>query len=346
MSNRDLAWQRRWRQALAWLLALVGSGACGPLACHAQTWAERLGYPADKKVVILHAHGAGLAYETNAAVEALLDGGLKLSYSVAAPCPWFADCVSQANQRGDVDCGLSLTLNSEEATYRWQPVAAEDRVRSLVDDQGFLWSTPMQTMVSADAADVDAELRAQIERSLKLGRRPTHFTTHLGTLFARLDLVETYFRAAREYWIPAVVVELTPEGIERFRRLGFPLDPAMIDLIQSYPLPKLDDLRRAPEAPTYEAKRAAFLQMLEELPPGLTQIVLMPAVESPALMRITPDWRQRTWDLQLLQDPEVRAVLTSEPVVLTTWREVMSRYEGTRGPVQDAQPDPAASDTP
>ena len=46
----------------------------------------------------------------------------------------------------------------------------------------------------------------------------------------------------------------------------------MIALLEDYPLPKVDDLRFVGPAESYEAKKTAFLKMLGELKPGITQI--------------------------------------------------------------------------
>ena len=47
----------------------------------ADTWAARLGYPADAKVVILHGSELGLSYETNAAGRNLFESGTLRSAS-------------------------------------------------------------------------------------------------------------------------------------------------------------------------------------------------------------------------------------------------------------------------
>ncbi len=291
---------------------------------HGETWAERLGFPSEKRVLILHAHQMGLCRATNAAAEQLAESDLVFSSSVLAPSPWFAN---YANSRpGDV--GLSLTLNSEWPDYRWQPVAPDNLVPSLLNSEGYLWKSSVQTMVSASAAEVEQELRHQILKARMAGLKPSHFTTHLGTLYTRLDLTEVYFKLAREYWIPAVVVELTPEHISRFQEKGFPLPPELMQLVAEYPLPKIDDLRFVSVADNYDQKKNEFVELIAGLKPGLTQISFAPAVQSEELQHIANDWQQRVWESKLLQDSDVRDKLANEEIVLTTWQEVMRRFAG------------------
>ncbi len=223
---------------------------------------------------------------------------------------------------------MELTLNSEWPNYRWQPMASDESVQSLIDSRGNFWSTSVQTMVNGNTTEVEHELFVQIVRAQLEGLQPTHLTTHLGTLFTRLDFAEIYLRMAREHWIPAVVVELTPEHVERFQRMGFPIPPELVGLIADYPLPKVDELAFMPSTESYAAKKQAFTELIERLAPGLTQVAFHPAVESEELKGIAKDWQDKVWEAQLFQDPEVRELLESDAVILTTWREVMQRFEG------------------
>jgi hypothetical protein len=201
-------------------------------------------------------------------------------------------------------------------------------VPSLVGGDDFLWELPVQTMVNATAEDVERELRAQITRARVNGLEPSHLTTHLGTLVTRPDFMEVYLRIARQEWIPAMIVEVTPELVERFRAQGFPLPDDVLALLEDYPLPKVDDLQFVGPAGSYDAKKAAFLKMLGELKPGITQIAFAPAVESDALPRIVPNAAERVWNAQLMADEDVRAALKADGIVLTNWREIMRRFEG------------------
>jgi hypothetical protein len=315
------------------LLALASVQVAG-----AETWAERLGFPAGSKVLVLHANELGMCPETNAAGTKLLESGVVRSAGAMVPGPWFGDLAQWCKAHPDADIGLELTLNSEWDNYRWQPVAADALVPSLTDSDGFLWRRPVQTMVNASARDVERELRAQIARAKAAGVQPSHLTTHLGTLVTRPDLIEVYLRIARQEWIPAMIVELTPEQVERFAQMGFPLPENIIQLLEDYPLPKVDDLRFVADAASFDEKKAAFLTMLSELSPGITQIAFSPAEASDALPRIMPDWQQRVWDAELMADDEVRQALEADGVIVTDWLELMRRFEG-RQPSVAAEPE-------
>ena len=75
------------------VLALI----CSATSATAQTnWAEQLGYPAGKRVVILHANDMGIAYECNRPVQQALTDGPLTSAGFVTAGPWFAECADWA----------------------------------------------------------------------------------------------------------------------------------------------------------------------------------------------------------------------------------------------------------
>lgn len=312
---------------LTYVAAVAALLCCTSREVRSETWADRLGYPPGSKVILLHANELGMCYETNAAATKLLEAGAVRSGSAIVPAPWFGEFAQWAAAHPQADVGIELTLNSEFDHYRWQPVAS-GLVPSLVDNKGFLWRTPLQTTSNATAEDVEMELLAQIEQARAAGLEPSHLTTHLGTLVTRPDLIDVYLGIARQEWIPAMVVELTPEKIEQLQRDGYALPEDVVQLFADYPLPKIDDHRYVADGKSYEEKKQSLLTMLQELPPGITQISFRPATASDALNAITDDAQQRVWDAQLLADEDVLKALKADGIIITDWREIMRRFEG------------------
>ncbi len=303
-----------------------------------QNWAERLGFPPGSRVVILEAAQMGMCHESSQAIQAALEAGELGSAAVMAPCPWFHEAAAWSARNPQADVGLSVTLTSDYANYRWRPVSPRSAVESLVDIDGYCWRTPLQVGYHAKVDQVQTEIMAQIQLARASGIRPTHLTSHGGALYFRPDLATAYLRAAEKHWIPAVVVALTPAHLERFRRQGFPLSDEMIELVTHYTLPKIDDLQLTPVADTYEQKRDAMLQLIRDLKPGITLIHFRPANETDALKQLAPDWQQHVWDKALLSDAQVREAMQAEGVILTNWREIMQRFEGGLAQTPTAPP--------
>ena len=108
-----------------------------PIGVFSQTLVERLGYPPDTKLIIVHADDLGETHSVNAAAIKALEGRTIKSASLMVPCPWFPEIADYAKSHPDADFGLHLTLTSERIYYRWGPVAPAEKVPSLVDQNGY-----------------------------------------------------------------------------------------------------------------------------------------------------------------------------------------------------------------
>ncbi len=293
-----------------------------------QTWAEKLGYPEGKKVLILHMDDLGMCPEANAAAERYFDNGDLTSGAVMMPCPNAEDFIEWAKEHPDADVGLHLTLTSEWKTYRWPPVADVEKVPGLVDPDGKMWPEVPDVVRHATAEEVETEIRAQIEKCLALGYRPNHIDTHMGTLYGSPAYAQAFFKVAEEYNIPANAIDMSDkEVVDKFKSQGYPINDDMIALAEAYRLPKLDNFGSVPKGSTYEEKRDNFFGLVKSLKPGLTEIIFHPSVESENLKSITNSWQQRVWEAQMFSDPVVKAFLKEEGIIQTNWKEIMERFD-------------------
>src|SRR5262249_39633855 len=171
----------------------------------APTIAERLGFSASDRVAVVHADDIGMCHAANEGAFEALERGAVTCGSIMVPCPWFREAADRARAHPELDLGIHLTLNSEWLHYRWGPVAGRARVPSLLDDQGFLPRTTLETVRRARPEEVEVELRAQIEMALAAGIDVTHFDSHMGTVFFP-PFVDLYVKLARDYRIPVFAV--------------------------------------------------------------------------------------------------------------------------------------------
>src|SRR5689334_13996241 len=163
-----------------------------------QTIAERLGYPRDSKLLIIHADDLGFAHSADAASFDALNSGAITSASIMMPTPWVTEVAAWAKAHPDADLGLHLTLTSEWQTYRWGSVESKDKIPSLLDADGTFPNDVPPVATRARVSEVELELRAQVERALAMGIHPTHLDSHMGSLFATNDLIATYIKVAHD----------------------------------------------------------------------------------------------------------------------------------------------------
>jgi len=296
-----------------------------------KTWAEKLGYPAGKKVIILHADDSGMCEEANIAAFNYLNNNEIQSTAGMPPCEWFDEYVTWANANPDKDLGLHLTLTSEWQKYRWGSVADPKLVPGLIDPDGFLWHEVRDVVRHASADEVEKEIRAQIEKAISLGMKIDHIDTHMGTLFGTMEYAMAYMKVAMEYNIPAMVISLKDDDVlKRFQEQGYPVDEKTQQLLSHYTLPQLDDFHSVSSGKSYEEKLQNFYQLVKSLRPGLTEIIFHPSVETENLKSITNSWQQRVWEAEMFSDPKMIQFFKDEGIVFTNWIEIMERHSNAK----------------
>src|SRR6266581_5045481 len=145
---------------LRWLSVILLS-VPSSLTAQTRTIAERLGYPVDAKLLILHADDLGFAHSADAASFDALDKGVVSSASIMIPTPWITEVAAYAKAHPNADLGLHLTLTSEWETFRWGSTASRNDVPSLLDPDGTLPNEDSIVAKRAKPAEVERELRAQ-----------------------------------------------------------------------------------------------------------------------------------------------------------------------------------------
>lgn len=291
------------------------------------TNAEKLGFPSGSKVILLHCDDAGMCEEANIAVRNYFETGDLRSAAIMVPCPYAMELVEWAKKQDSPDVGVHLTLTSEWKNYRWGPVSDPAKVPGLIDPEGRMWHDVPEVVSHASAAEVETEVRAQIDKVIAAGFTPSHIDTHMGTLYASLEYLKVFLKIAEEYKIPANAIDLSDTAIaENFRQAGYPITTDVVELLNQYSLPKLDNFSSVPDGDTYVNKRDNFFALLKSLNPGLTEIIFHPSVETENLKGITGSWQQRVWEAQLFSDPVVKEFFEINGIIITTWREVMKRH--------------------
>lgn len=284
---------------------------------HAQdrTLAERLGYPRDARLIIVHADDLGMAHSVNVATIKAFESGLVNSGSIMVPCPWLPEIAAYARANPQADLGLHLTLTSEWTQFRWGPVSPKDRVASLLDPNGYFRLTESEAAKYADPKEVELEIRAQIERAKSLGIVPTHLDSHMGTLYQNKALFDVFLRVARDNKLPVRVAKTW------FTRADFlPESLTENDVF----IDRVLDIN-----PTVAPQDWArfYSDALRKLEPGVTEIVIHLAYDDAEMRGATSDhpnwgaaWRQR--DLEFFTSDAFRKVLAENNIKVITWREI------------------------
>jgi len=278
------------------------------------TLSEKLGYPPDARLLIVHADDAGASHSTNEAViEAFEQGGIN-STAIMVPCPWFPEIAGYARKNPDKDFGLHLTFSSEWHTYKWGGVAPASEIKSILTSEGYFYATTGEAVEGALVSEVETELRAQIEKALDAGIIPSHFDTHMNTLLGNVDLLKLYLRLGREYQVPVMIwndFSATPDSF-------------LIPEVLEYPAVNV-------YSPTTDVDpanwNAYYSRVLSELPAGISVLIVHLAVDNAETRAMTEghdyfdaEWRQR--DLDYILSKKFKKSLKSNNIQLITWGDI------------------------
>lgn len=254
------------------------------------TLSERLGYAPDAKLLIVNCDDLGSSHSANMAIFEALRHGKGTSATLMVPCPWAREAA--AEYRGE-DVGVHLTLNAEWDLYRWGPIT---RAPSLLDGDGGFPRTVADVWDHADIEEVRRELRAQVERAIFWGFDVTHLDSHMGTVQLRPEFFDVYLELAAEFRLP-----MRLSGASTQKGIGFPFR----DLAAAEGVVFPDHL----VVNTGVGSRRSIQAALTNLPHGVTEFFLHPAVESGELTASHPDWEGRVDDHRLLTAEDTLAEL-------------------------------------
>ncbi|HTD98875.1 MAG TPA: polysaccharide deacetylase family protein [Mucilaginibacter sp.] len=339
-------------------ILLAGCASC-LFAQQTKTYAEKLGWPKGAKVLILHVDDAGMSHDSNEGVEQATGKGVATSTSIMMPCPWVPEIKKYIDTHPNLDAGLHLTLTSEWDNYRWAPVAGKNEVPGLVDKQGYMYPAVAAVYFTAKPDEIDKEIRAQYDKAIAMGIKPTHLDSHMGTLFAKDAFMEKYIKLGIEKQVPVMFpggddlffrAEAKAATIATLKKQGkyqqgmpIPESDALGDakkvgeMIWKNGLPVLDDLHNSSYdwvMPDIEHKTDKeiqkwytdhYIESIGRLSPGLTMVIMHCTLPSSTFKYICNESQKRKGDLLAMLDPRLKEFLKKKGYILTTWREVMER---------------------
>lgn len=245
-----------------------------PVTDSAPSLAERLGFRPDDRVVIVNCDDLGSSHAANDAIRRSMGEGAATSTTLMVPCPWAAHAA--ADPPGD-DIGVHLTLTSEWTGYRWGPITPGP---SLVDAEGRLPRTIQEVWERADLDEVRTELRAQVDQALRWGLDITHLDSHMGTVQLDPRYFDIYLELAAEYDLPMRLSGWSSEKV-----IGFEFRERAASA--------------GVQAPDH-LLGTDILAKAENLRPGVTELYLHPATDTPELRALAPDNDRRIQDAALL----------------------------------------------
>lgn len=281
-----------------WLSLLLTVGY-GPNALWAQNSPEGVR-------LIVRVDDMGCSHATNTGIVKTFEDGIATSVEIMVPTPWYPEAIAMLREMPNVDVGIHLTLTSEWTNVKWRPLTPAP---SITDERGYFYPMvwPNKRMAAGSAileqewslAEIEQELRAQIEMAKRDIPQLSHMSAHMGCLNINEDTKALYTQLGREYGLDIFLEE---HEVQR--------------------MPGLGDNTLPPEA-----RVTKFIENLQGLKPGTWLFVEHPADDFPEQQAIGhPGYEHVAQDrygvLRMLTDDRVKAAVRELGIELVSYGDL------------------------
>jgi len=278
------------------------------------TLAEKLGYKATDKILIVNGDDVGMSHSANMATIQCLEKGAMRTATIMVPCPWFPEIANYAKTHPEKDFGIHITHTSEWKFYRWGPVAPKTEVPGLIDPDGYLWHDEEAVYKASNPKEALIEARAQIKKALAAGVDVTHIDSHMGTLQLNPEYLDVYLQLAVEFNVPARMA--SAETLHRFGQAGLREKFAAKGIV-------FPDYFIYDELPLYRqiGVKPFWTQIIKNLKPGVTELYVHAQLPTDEAKAISGSWQTRGEEFETFaNDPDIKKLIADEGIVLIGYR--------------------------
>lgn len=253
--------------------------------------------------LLVRADDIGSFHAANGGCIESYQNGIARSVELMPVCAWFPEAVQLLNENPGYDVGIHLTLTSEWSSVKWRPLT---HCPSLVDKDGYfypmVWENPNFPAGSSIAEsdwkldEIEQELRAQIELSLKHIPHISHLSNHMGFTMLDPKIEELVNKLAKEYKL-----EVNTEELQRFPGWG-----------RDVPM---------------EQRIDKFCENLEKLTPGKYLFVEHPAVASDEMKTVGHVGYEnvaedREWVTRVFTSEKVKRTIQEKGIKLISYKDL------------------------
>lgn len=313
------------------LLAVVAQGIIGPISSQgtarpeSKTVAERLGYSANSRLLVIQAEDLGMAHSIDKASFEALEKGWVTTAGILVPGPWFPEVLRWSRNHPSADLGIRLDLNSDWSSYRWRPVSGLQKGSGITDPGGYLSSSYQYVALHATPIEVEGEVRAQIEMAKRAGVPISHLDNHMLTMMLTPALFQVYWKMGQEYGLPVMVPnqQVKLRGTPSEKQGVYNFGGIEVDLA-SLPVDRMFEIKPGLAKQDW---LSSYEKTLDVLPPGVYLLSVHLGYDDEELQAMTwdhPDWgaQWRQNDLDVVSSSEFQKFLKDKGFILVGWKDL------------------------
>jgi len=196
-------------------------------------------------------------------------------------------------------------------------VASSNEISSLIDKNGYMYTSVEEFGKNAKAGDVEKEIRAEIQKATSFGIKLTHLDNHMGSILASPEMITVYQKIGKEYRLPVLV----PMNMIRM------MAPQVAKYVDTNNVVIVDNFVSAYPAVDPGKWKEFYNQAIQSLKSGLNEIIFHLAYDNDEMKAITIDhpdygaaWRQRDFDY--VTSNEFKNLLKQTNIHLISWGDI------------------------
>lgn len=286
-----------------------------------------------ERYLIINADDFGMCKAANDAIMELFREGCVYSSTIMMPCKFAEDAAKFSVENPQYAIGVHLTLTNEwEARQPWGPLTDGKTIRN---EEGRMWPENEDFEAHCNYDEAIAEVRAQIEKAESLGMKPVQIDNHMGSLYGmngKYLMLPKVFKVCKEKGYPFRMCttpkdSFCPDGVplglyKFFCRFSGVLSKLYKVYTPDY-LILTDQVKSLKDKKTYEEFRDEFLRFHGEIPDGITETFIHPALDTDEIKGITGTWQRRYWEYLLMKDPVTHKYFEDHNIKLISYRELI-----------------------
>jgi len=275
---------------------------------------KKLGYKSTDKLLIIHADDLGLCESVNSATFESFENGSISSASVMMTTNEISDVELFKSKNINYDFGIHLTVTSEWKNLKWGGVLNSNDIPSILNNKNNLYWNKRKFTKNGKLNEIKKELQAQVDLGKSMGLKPSHIDSHEGALFFDPDIFKIYLDIAKENNLLAFV----------------PIQ-ASVHFDESFKKPKhaiiIDQFHMLPEGMEIKKIKDYYFDVIENLRPGLSQIIIHLGKDEPELRDITVDhpnfdYRWRQLDYDIFNSYEFKSHIRKHNIKIINWEDL------------------------
>lgn len=288
----------------------------------AQTLTEQLGYKPTDRLLIINNDDAGMCHSANLATIEGLEKGLITSSTIMAPCPWASEIIEYAKNKPDGEFGVHLTHTSEWKYYRWGTVASKDKVKGLLDKDGYLHRGVQDVVMNATPEEALIEGRAQIQKIIDAGVSITHIDSHMGAIQLGANFHKIYVQLAEEFNVPLRMA--SQETMEKMPVIGAKqMRKELADKGIVFPDHFIYEEFRTENYGQANTKEF-WTNIIKKLKPGVTELYVHATIYTDESRAISGSAKKRAEEYEcFVHDQDIKKLLEDEGIILIGYRPLL-----------------------